>query len=56
LILTTTIEVIMGRCLLDKIVYRIKIYIKAGEAVLAIVEAIKVGKKTIYKIQLNFDI
>ena len=40
----------MGRCLPDKVVYRIKIYIKAGEAVLAITEAVKVGKKIIYKI------
>jgi len=39
----------MGRRLLDKIIYRIRICIKAGEAVLAITEAVKVAKKTIYK-------
>ena len=50
MILTTIIKVIIGRRLLDKVVYRIKIYIKAGKAVLAIAEAVKVGKKTIYKI------
>ena len=48
MILTTTIEVIMGRRL-----HRIRIHIEAGEAVPAIAEAVKVGKKTIYKIRLN---
>jgi hypothetical protein len=48
--------VIIGRRLLDKVVYRIKIRIKAGKAVLAIIEAVKVGKKTIYKIRLNLNI
>ncbi|OCK93498.1 uncharacterized protein K441DRAFT_565307 [Cenococcum geophilum 1.58] len=46
----------MGRRLLDEVVHRIRIYIKAGEAVLAIAEAVKVGKKTIYKIRLNLNI
>ena len=46
----------MGRRLLDEVVYRIRIRIKAGEAVLAIAEAVKVGKKTIYKMRLNLDI
>jgi len=46
----------MGRRLLDKVVHRIRICIEAGEAVLAIAEAVKVGKKTIYKIRLNLDI
>ena len=40
----------MGRRLLDEVVYRIRIRVKAGEAVPAIAEAIKVAKKTIYKI------
>jgi hypothetical protein len=40
----------MGRRLPDKVVHRIRIYIEAGEAVLAIMEAVKVDKKTIYKI------
>jgi len=46
----------MGRRLLDEVVHRIKIRIKAGEAVPAIIEAVKVGKKTIYKIRLNLNI
>jgi len=46
----------MGRRLLDKVVYRIRIRIEAGEAVPAIAEAVKVGKKTIYKIRLNLNI
>ena len=46
----------MGRRLLDEVVHRIKIYIEAGEAVLAIVEAVKVAKKIIYKILLNLNI
>ena len=46
----------MGRRLLDKVVHRIRIYIEAGEAVLAIAEAVKVAKKTIYKMQLNLNI
>ena len=56
MILTTTIEVIMGRRLPDEVVHRIRIHIEAGEAVPAIAEAVKVGKKTIYKIRLNLDI
>ena len=54
--LTTTIEAIMGRRLPDEVIHRIRIYIKAGKAVPAIIEAIKVGKKTIYKIRLNLNI
>ena len=46
----------MGRRLLDKVVYRIRIRIEAGKAVLATAEAVKVAKKTIYKMQLNLDI
>ena len=56
MILITTIEVIMGRRLPDEVVYRIRIYIEAGKAVPAITEAVKVGKKMIYKIQLNLNI
>jgi len=52
----TIIKVIMGRRLLDEVVYRIRIRIKAGKAVPAITEAVKVGKKTIYKIRLNLNI
>ena len=40
----------MGRRILDEVVYRIRICIKAGKAVLAIVEAVKVSKPTVYKI------
>ena len=40
----------MGRRLLDKVVYRIRIRIKAGKVVLAIAEAVKVFKLMVYKI------
>ena len=46
----------MGRRLPDKVVYRIRVRIKASKAVPAITEAVKVGKKTIYKMRLNLDI
>ena len=46
----------MGRRLLDEVVHRIRVRIEASKAVPAISEAIKVGKKTIYKIRLNLDI
>ena len=46
----------MGRRFLDNIVYRIRIRIKASKAVPAIAEAVKVGKKAIYKIRLNLNI
>ena len=46
----------MGRRLLDEVVHRIRIRIEAGEAVPAIAEAVKVAKKTIYKMRLNLDI
>jgi len=46
----------MGRHLPDKVVHRIRIRIKASKAVLAIAEAVKVGKKAIYKMRLNLDI
>ena len=46
----------MGRRLLDEVVHRIRICIKASEVVPAIAEAVKVGKKMIYKIRLNLNI
>jgi len=46
----------MGRRFPDEVVHRIRICIEAGKAVLAIMEAVKVTKNTIYKIRLNFDI
>jgi len=46
----------MGRRLPDEVIYRIRIYIEASKAVLAIIDAVKVAKKTIYKIQLNLNI
>ena len=46
----------MGRRLLDEVVYRIRIRIEAGKAVPAIAEAVKVAKKTIYKMRLNLNI
>ena len=35
---TTTIVVIIGRRLLDKVVYRIRLYIKANKSIAAIIE------------------
>jgi transposase len=46
----------MGRRLPDEVVYRIRLCIEAGKAVPAIAHTVKVGKKTIYKLQLNLDI
>ena len=46
----------MGRRLPDEVVHRIRIRIEAGKAVPAITEAVKVAKKTIYKMQLNLNI
>jgi len=46
----------MGRRLPDKVVYRIRLRIEANENIAAIAEAVKVSKKTIYKLQLNFNI
>jgi len=46
----------MGRRLPNEVVYRIRTRIKASKVVLAIAEAVKVGKKTIYKIRLNLNI
>ena len=46
----------MGRRLPDKAVYRIRIRIKAGKAVPAITEAVKIAKRIIYKMRLNLGI
>jgi hypothetical protein len=46
----------IGRCLLDEVVHRITLRIEANEDVAAIVEVVKVSKKTIYKLWLNMDI
>jgi len=56
LIFTTTIEVIISCCLLNEVIYRIKVCIKANKVVLVIAEAVKVAKKIIYKMRLNLDI
>ena len=50
MILTTTIKVIMGRRLLNEVVYRIKLRIKANKDIVTIAGAIRVSKKTIYKL------
>ena len=47
---------IIGRRLPDEVVHRIRLRIDAGEEVAEIAEAVKVSKKTIYKLQLNLDI
>jgi Helix-turn-helix domain of resolvase len=54
--LTTIIAHIMGCRLLDEVVHRIRLRIDAGEKVTAIAKAVKVSKKTIYKLRLNLDI
>ena len=46
----------MGRRLPDKVVYRIRLRVKANKSVAAIAEAVKVSKKIIYKLQLNLNI
>ena len=46
----------MSRKLAPEVVYRIAARLRAGEAVPAIAEAIKVHHKTIYKFQLNLDL
>ena len=46
----------MGRRLAPKVVYRIRVRIKASKGVLAITKAIKVLRPTIYKIQLNLNL
>ena len=49
-ILTTTIDVNMGRRLPNKVVHRIRIRIKANKDIATIIVVVKVAKKTIYKI------
>lgn len=46
----------MGGGLAPKVVYRIRVRIKAGEGVLAIAKAIDVSRPTVYKIQLNLNL
>ena len=46
----------MGHRLPDKVIYRIRLYIKANKSIAAIIEAVKVSKKTIYKLWLNLNI
>jgi len=53
---TTTIVVIIGRRLPDEVVHRIRLHVKANKSVTAIAEAVKVSKKTIYKLRLNLYI
>jgi len=40
----------MGRRLPDKVVYRIRLCVKANKSIAAIAEAVKVSKKIIYKL------
>ena len=53
---TTIIVAIIGRRLLDEVVYRIRLRVKANKSIAAIIEAVKVSKKTIYKLRLNLNI
>jgi len=46
----------MGRRLAPKVVYRIRMRIKAGKEAEAIAEAINVSRPTVYKIQLNLNL
>ena len=46
----------MGRRLPDEVVHRFRIRIEANEYVATIAAAVKVTKKTIYKLRLNLDI
>ena len=46
----------MGRRLPDEVVHRIRLRIEANEEVVAITDAIKVSKKTIYKLRSYLDI
>jgi hypothetical protein len=55
-VLTTIIIYIISHCLLDNVVYRIKLCLNASEDVLTIAKATKVSKKTIYKLQLNLNV
>jgi len=46
----------MGRRLPDEVVYRIRVRIEAGEGVPAIAKAIRVARRTLYKIRVNLDL
>jgi len=46
----------MGRRLLDEVVYRIRLRIKANKDITTITATVKVAKKTIYKMRLNLNI
>jgi DNA-binding phage protein len=46
----------MGRHLSDDIIHRIKLHIEASEDVTTIAKAVRVSRKTIYKLRLNLDI
>jgi hypothetical protein len=54
-LLPPTIVFNMGRRLPDEVVHRIMLRIEANEDVASIADAVKVSKKTIYKLQLNID-
>jgi len=47
---------IIGRRLLDKVIYRIRLRVKANKSIAAIIEAVNVFKKIIYKLRLNLNI
>ena len=46
----------MGRRLAPKVIYRIRVRIKASKEVPAIAKAINVSYLTVYKIQLNLNL
>jgi len=46
----------MGRRLAPKVVYRIRVKIKASKEVPAIAKAINMSYPTVYKIQLNLNL
>src|SRR5271168_2887837 len=46
----------MSRRLPDEVVYRIRVRIEAGERVPAIAKAIRVARRTVYKIRVNLDL
>ena len=46
----------IGRRLAPKVIYRIRVRIKASEEVPAIAKAINVSRTTVYKIRLNLNL
>ena len=46
----------IGRRLAPKVIYRIRVRIKAGKEVPAITKAINVSYPTVYKIRLNLNL